>query len=36
MMMNVWKSEYTGEIYEMPVDWIPQYDGWTLIGTVER
>lgn len=36
MKMNLWKSEYTGEIYEMPTDWIPQYGGWTLIGTVVR
>lgn len=36
MMMNVWKSEYTDQMYEMPVDWMPQYDGWTLVGTIEK
>ena len=36
MKMNVWRSTYTGEVYEMPMDWMPQFDGWELIGTVEK
>lgn len=36
MMMNVWRSIYTGEVYEMPMDWIPKFGGWELIGTVEK
>lgn len=35
-MMNLWYSDHTGNTYEMPVDWIPQYDGWQLVGTVEK
>lgn len=34
--MNIWKSDYSGEIYEMPTDWLPQFPGWTLIGTKEE
>lgn len=33
---NLWKSEYTGEIYEMPTDWVPKFGGWVLIGTIEK
>ena len=36
MKVNLWKSEYTNEVYEMPTDWMPQYDGWQLIGTIEK
>lgn len=36
MMMNVWKSIYTGQEYEMPMDWMPKFGGWELIGTVEK
>ena len=36
MKMNVWKSIYTGEVYEMPMDWMPKFGGWELIGTVEK
>lgn len=31
--VNIWKSVYSGEIYKMPVDWMPQFGGWELIGT---
>lgn len=34
--MNLWKSLYTNKIYEMPLDWLPKYGGWELIGTVEK
>lgn len=34
MRMNIWKSLYTGETYEMPTDWLPEYGGWELIGTI--
>ena len=33
---NLWKSTYTNEIYKMPINWMPQFDGWELIGTVEE
>lgn len=33
---NIWKSVYTNIVYEMPVDWLPQFGGWELIGTIER
>lgn len=34
MKVNVWKSIYTGQIYEMPTDFIPKYsNGWVLIDT---
>jgi hypothetical protein len=36
MKVNLWKSIYTGKIYEMPVDWIPQFDGWELVGTIGK
>ena len=38
MVVNVWKSELTGKIYEMPVDWLPAKGmiGWELIGTIQR
>lgn len=36
MMMNVWRSIYTGEVYEMPMDWMPKFEGWELVGTVEK
>ena len=36
MKYNVWKSVYTGETYEMPIDWLPQFGGWELIGTIEK
>lgn len=32
--MNLWKSEYTGKIYEMPKDWLPKFGGWILIGSI--
>ena len=34
-MKNIWMSEYTGETFEMPTDWLPQFEGWVLIGTTE-
>jgi hypothetical protein len=34
---NLWKSEYTGVIYELPVDFMPTYlNGWQLVGTIEK
>ena len=36
MKVNLWKSEYTNEIYEMHTDWMPQYGGWELVGTIEK
>ena len=31
--VNVWKSEYTNNIVEAPVDFVPSFSGWELIGT---
>lgn len=31
---NLWKSTLTGEIYKMPADWSPKFNGWELIGTI--
>lgn len=36
MKVNLWKSIYTGKVYEMPVDWVPQFGGWELVGTIEK
>lgn len=36
MKKNLWKSIYTNQIYEMPVDWLPQFGGWELVGTIEK
>lgn len=35
-MMNLWKSTYTNEVYKMPVDWMPKFGGWELVGTIEK
>jgi len=35
-MYNLWRSTYTNEIYEMPTDWLPKFDGWELVGTIEK
>lgn len=36
MKVNLWKSVYTGKVYKMPVDWVPQFGGWELVGTIEK
>lgn len=36
MKKNLWKSVYTGNVYEMPVDWMPKFAGWELVGTVKK
>lgn len=36
MKVNVWKSIYSNEIYEMPIDWLPKFGGWELLGTIEK
>lgn len=36
MMMNLWKSTLSGVVYEMPTDWLPQFGGWELVGTVQK
>lgn len=35
-MYNLWKSTYTNKIYKMPIEWLPTYGGWELIGTAEQ
>ena len=34
--MNLWKSTITNTIYEMPIDWVPQFGGWELVDTIEK
>jgi len=34
--VNLWKSTYSDKVYEMPIDWMPEFDGWKLIGTIEK
>lgn len=34
MKFNLWRSEYTGETYKMPIDWLPQFGGWQLVATI--
>jgi hypothetical protein len=34
MKYNLWKSTLTGKIYEAPTDFIPQFGGWELVGTI--
>lgn len=36
MKVNVWRSIYSGNTYEMPIDWLPSYSGWELIATIEK
>lgn len=36
MKMNIWRSTYTGETYEMPIDWFPVFGGWELVGTIKK
>ena len=33
---NIWRSTYTNQTYEMPTDWVPQFGGWELIGSIVR
>ena len=35
MKMNLWKSTYTGWVYEMDINWMPKCGGWELVGTIE-
>lgn len=30
---NIWQSTLSGMIYEMPLDWLPTFPGWKLLGT---
>lgn len=34
--INIWKSLYTNELYEMPIDWLPQFGGWELVETIVK
>lgn len=39
MKYNLWKSTYTNKVYEMPIDWLPDFPdfgGWELVGTIEK
>ena len=37
-LFNLWKSTYTGKVYELPADYMPSvmYGGWEIIGTIEK
>jgi hypothetical protein len=32
---NVWKSTMTNSYYPMELDWLPKFDGYVLMGTIE-
>ena len=32
--VNLWRSIYTGTVYQMELDWLPQYGGYDLLGTI--
>lgn len=34
--VNLWKSVYTGHVVEAPIDFLPQFDGWVLVGTITK
>lgn len=34
--VNLWKSTLTNVVYEMPIDWLPQFSGWELVGTIVK
>lgn len=34
VVVNVWKSVYTGCLYEMPTEWLPKFGGWELVDTL--
>ena len=34
--MNLWRSTLTNVVYEMPIDWLPQFGGWELVGTIVK
>ena len=36
MKINLWKSTLTNQVYEMPIDWLPAFGGWELVGTIEK
>lgn len=36
MKKNLWKSTISNKVYEMPTDWIPEFGGWELVGTIEK
>lgn len=35
MTYSYWKSEYTGVIYQMPIDWLPDFGGWVKVTEAE-
>lgn len=32
---NIWRSNLTGNYYRMDTDWMPEFEDWTLVCTVE-
>lgn len=34
--INIWRSTITGALVEAPIDFIPQFGGWELIGTITK
>jgi len=36
MKVNLWRSTYSDQVYEMPTNWLPKFGGWDLVATVEK
>lgn len=34
--INIWRSTITDTVIEVPVDFLPKFDGWELIGTITK
>lgn len=35
MKKNIWKSIYTNTFYAMDLDWLPEFEGYELVATLE-
>ncbi len=35
MKKNIWKSIYTNTFYAMDLDWLPEFEGYELVVTLE-
>ena len=33
---NLWRSTITGQVIEAPIDFLPSFGGWELIGTITK
>lgn len=34
--VNLWRSTITGAIIEAPIDFLPSFGGWELVGTIVK